>query len=79
MKILINIYIYSKIIIFQPIEIIDKVKQELSVREGFAQNLKRGTAHVFSVAALNKFLEANEFSHMIRAHELQNSGVSVNT
>ncbi|CAG0896443.1 unnamed protein product [Cyprideis torosa] len=42
--------------------------------QGFGPNTKRGTAHVFSEDALQDFLGRNSLSHVIRAHEVQQSG-----
>lgn len=47
-------------------------------RSGFIQNERRGTGFVFTAQALKVFLENNQLSHLIRAHELQQSGASVN-
>ncbi|XP_026314486.1 uncharacterized protein LOC113226169 [Hyposmocoma kahamanoa] len=47
---------------------------ELTANEGFAANTKRGTGHVFDQNALDRFLAANRLSHVIRAHELHQSG-----
>lgn len=50
---------------------------ELLANDGFAINGRRGTAHIFSSEALDKFLSANGFSHMIRAHEVAEAGFAV--
>ncbi|CAK1544275.1 unnamed protein product [Leptosia nina] len=50
---------------------------ELAANEGFAVNTKRGTGHVFEQAALERFLLANQLSHVVRAHELQQNGFMV--
>ncbi|XP_050670345.1 uncharacterized protein LOC126969089 isoform X2 [Leptidea sinapis] len=50
------------------------VALELAANEGFAVNNKRGTGHVFDHVALERFLVANQLSHVIRAHELQQNG-----
>ncbi|CAH0405048.1 unnamed protein product [Chilo suppressalis] len=47
---------------------------ELASNEGFAANTKRGTGHVFDQSALDRFLAANQLSHVVRAHELHQSG-----
>lgn len=44
---------------------------ELSLDQGFADNKRRGTGHVFTSQALEAFLQRNHFSHVIRAHEVQ--------
>lgn len=41
---------------------------------GFAENMKRGTAYVFSDDAVNAFLASNQLSHIVRAHECFNEG-----
>lgn len=50
---------------------------ELVANDGFAVNTRRGTGHVFSVEALNKFLQVNNLSHIVRAHEVAQVGFSV--
>ncbi|RWS18281.1 serine/threonine protein phosphatase-like protein 2 [Leptotrombidium deliense] len=37
---------------------------------GFLPNTKRGTAYYYSDESVNKFLRANQLSHIIRAHEV---------
>ena len=41
-------------------------KQEDS---GFAHNVKRGTAYVYTDNAVNAFMATNKLSHIVRAHE----------
>lgn len=50
---------------------------ELASNEGFAANAKRGTGHVFDQNALDRFLLANQLSHVVRAHEMHQSGFMV--
>lgn len=38
--------------------------------QGFLPNTKRGTAYYFSEEAVNKFLQVNNLTHIIRAHEV---------
>jgi len=47
------------------------------VKEGFAPNDKRSTAHVFSIQALEAFLNKHRLSHVVRAHEVQQVGFQV--
>ncbi|XP_063376700.1 uncharacterized protein LOC134664060 [Cydia fagiglandana] len=47
---------------------------ELAANEGFAANSKRGTGHVFDQNALDRFLLANQLSHVLRAHEVHQAG-----
>lgn len=50
---------------------------ELAANEGFAANSRRGTGHVFDQGALDRFLHVNQLSHVVRAHELHQSGFMV--
>lgn len=50
---------------------------QLTLVEGFGENVRRGTGHVFSSQALDAFLDRNHFSHVIRAHEVQQAGFKV--
>lgn len=45
-----------------------------SSSSGFLPNTKRGTAYYFADEAVNAFLQANNLSHVIRAHEVVPSG-----
>ncbi|CAH1962667.1 unnamed protein product [Acanthoscelides obtectus] len=58
----------------RPKTVNDKVAMELLANEGFAVNVRRGTAHVFSVDALERFLKANQLTHIVRAHEVAQAG-----
>ena len=42
--------------------------------DGFVPNHRRGTGHMFSDKALDDFLARNNLSHVIRAHEVKQSG-----
>ena len=44
---------------------------------GFVHNSRRGTANFFSNDALNKFLERNKLSYVVRAHEVQQVGFKI--
>lgn len=57
--------------------ITEKVMIELQANEGFAVNSRRGTAHIFSVEALEKFLAVNRYTHLVRAHEVVEAGFYV--
>ncbi len=45
--------------------------------EGFVENWRRGTGHMFSHGALDQFLQRNGLSHIIRAHEVKQAGFQV--
>lgn len=51
--------------------------RELIDNGGFARNTRRGTGYIFNETALNAFLQTNQLTHLIRAHEMQPHGVSV--
>ncbi|XP_057666117.1 uncharacterized protein LOC130899935 isoform X2 [Diorhabda carinulata] len=61
----------------KPKTINDKLAMELLANEGFAVNTRRGTAHIFSVEALERFLKANQLTHLVRAHEVAQAGFQV--
>nr|CAH7728330.1 unnamed protein product [Callosobruchus chinensis] len=58
----------------RPKAVDDKLAMELLANEGFAVNVRRGTAHIFSVDALERFLKANQLTHIVRAHEVAQAG-----
>ena len=51
--------------------------EELRENDGFVDNYRRGTAHMFSSEGLDRFLERNRLSHVVRAHEVQQAGFQV--
>lgn len=61
----------------RPKTVNEKLAMELLANEGFAVNARRGTAHIFSVEALERFLKANQFTHLVRAHEVAQAGFQV--
>ena len=52
-------------------------RTEEELKEGFLDNMKRGTAYAFSEVAVHHFLEVNGLSHVIRAHEVVPLGFKV--
>lgn len=44
------------------------------INDGFVNNIKRGTAYLFSDQAINNFLRVNNLTHVIRAHEVIPTG-----
>ncbi len=50
---------------------------ELKINKGFVHNTQRGTAYYFSNEALENFLEPNNLSYVVRAHEVQKIGFRV--
>ncbi|KAJ2953956.1 hypothetical protein O0L34_g1593 [Tuta absoluta] len=61
----------------KPNKLTASTAMELTSNEGFAANVKRGTGHVFDQTAVDRFLLANQLSHVVRAHELHQNGFMV--
>jgi hypothetical protein len=55
----------------------EEMKNELEKRNGFIFNTSRRTANYFSCDALLDFLQRNDLSHVVRAHEVQHVGFKV--
>ncbi|XP_024081114.1 uncharacterized protein LOC106669357 isoform X2 [Cimex lectularius] len=52
----------------------DTIDFQLSMNNGFAPNIRRGTGHAFSYEALMNFMKINNLTFVIRAHESQYTG-----
>lgn len=57
----------------------ESVIEQLSQNHGFAHNAKRNTACVFNRTAFVSFLQKNGLTHVVRAHEVKQSGFEVGT
>ncbi|CAH1405929.1 unnamed protein product [Nezara viridula] len=58
-------------------QITEKVKLEMAANEGFGNNIRRSTGHIFNEKALDKFLQVNQLSFLVRAHESQKAGFQI--
>lgn len=61
----------------RPSDLNDETRKELDVRSGFMKNTRRGTGFVFNAEAFEAFLQHNNYTHMIRAHEMRQAGITV--
>ncbi|XP_067934839.1 uncharacterized protein [Watersipora subatra] len=55
----------------------EEEERDMKANKGFVFNSRRGTAYFWNVEALMGFLTRNGLSHVIRAHEVQQSGFQV--
>lgn len=59
------------------VDMTESVIEELSQNNGFAYNAKRNTACVFNRKAFANFLQRNGITHVVRAHEVKQSGFEI--
>ncbi|XP_074641598.1 uncharacterized protein LOC141899287 isoform X2 [Tubulanus polymorphus] len=60
-----------------PDNVTPELTERLEKNRGYIHNTRRGTANFFSCEALITFLEKNNLSHVVRAHEVQQVGFQV--